>query len=428
MKPSIELNGISKQYRLGSHGGGYRTLRESMMNGLAGTWSRLLGRNRKVAESRQTMLALEDITFSVEPGEVVGLIGRNGSGKSTLLKILSRITEPTSGHAVVRGRMASLLEVGTGFHNELTGRENIYLNGSILGMSRPEITRKFHDIVDFAEIGQFLDTPVKRYSSGMYVRLAFAIAAHLDLELLLVDEVLAVGDAAFQTKCLGKMGEVARSGRTVVLVSHSMASIQNLCSTAAVLSRGKLVYHGDCQTGVSRYLALNRDPGGGSCDLRSHPNRRLGMRPSLVGIRTLDYEGQVSQHFGVGDPMRIEVTIEQPREAADYFVQLGLEDHMGTRLLTMASDHVSRTPLTFGGRQTVFCDVDELPLIPGRYSLTVLTGPSYQHPTDAIDQAISFDVAEKDFFGSGKLPHPTEGQFLIRSCWSVANHEPKACS
>src|SRR5215510_11059946 len=233
MKAAISVERLSKQYRINAVGGSYRTLRESLMEGAAALWQRLRGRAPASAsgdDGAAELWALRDVSFEVQPGEVLGVVGRNGAGKSTLLKVLSRITSPTAGQVDLRGRVGSLLEVGTGFHPELTGRENIFLNGAILGMSRREVARKFDDIVDFAEISRFLDTPVKRYSSGMYTRLAFAVASHLEPEILIVDEVLAVGDAAFQKKCLGKLGEVSRvGGRTVLFVTHNMGAVTSLC-------------------------------------------------------------------------------------------------------------------------------------------------------------------------------------------------------
>lgn len=247
-RPIIEINNLAKRYRLGAIG--TTSLKESLAN---------LWRNRRgkgLAEDERDFWALRDVTFSVQPGEVLGVIGRNGAGKSTLLKILSRITEPTSGRAVLRGRVASLLEVGTGFHRDLTGRENIFLNGAILGMTRLEIRRKFDEIVAFAEVEHFIDTPVKHYSSGMYVRLAFAVAAHLEPEILIVDEVLAVGDAAFQRKCLGKMKEVSdREGRTVLFVSHNTDAMLQLCGTAVLLKNGRSGGSGPVGLIVSNYLA-----------------------------------------------------------------------------------------------------------------------------------------------------------------------------
>src|SRR3954453_14119569 len=255
MSPAIRVENLSKCYRVNHSVArpAYRTLRESIGASIAGAIKQL--RTRANSTRQQPFWALSDLSFEVQPGEVLGVIGRNGSGKSTLLKILSRITKPTAGRARIDGRVGSLLEVGTGFHPELTGRENIFLNGSILGMSRPEIRRKFDEIVAFAEVEQFLDMPVKRYSSGMYVRLAFAVAAHLEPEILVVDEVLAVGDAEFQRKCLGKMQDVAGQGRTVLFVSHNMVAVENLCSRALCLKLGQISMSGEVKSVISSYLS-----------------------------------------------------------------------------------------------------------------------------------------------------------------------------
>jgi lipopolysaccharide transport system ATP-binding protein len=252
MKPIVRVQNVSKQYEIGSREAGYDTLRESIASAVSAPFERL--RRGSGKQKPQTIWALKDVSFEVAPGEVIGIIGRNGAGKSTLLKVLSRITEPTSGRAELYGRVASLLEVGTGFHPELTGRENVYLNGAILGMSKAEIDRKFEQIVAFAELEQFLDTPVKRYSSGMYMRLAFAVASHLEPEILIVDEVLAVGDAAFQKKCLGKMGEVAKEGRTVIFVSHNMTAIRSLCQRAIWLHNGEIVESGETGRVILNYI------------------------------------------------------------------------------------------------------------------------------------------------------------------------------
>src|SRR6266581_5828920 len=256
---AIQVENVSKLYHIGKRTP-YKTVRESLMNVLSAP-SRLSRRLRKTKTCRadETELwALRDVSFEVKQGEVVGLIGRNGAGKSTLLKVLSRITEPTAGRITIRGRVGSLLEVGTGFHPELTGRENILLNGAILGMRRAEITRKFDQIVAFAEIDKFIDTPVKHYSSGMYTRLAFAVAAHLEPEILIVDEVLAVGDAQFQKKCLGKMGDVAHEGRTVLFVSHNMTSVLNLCTRCVFMEKGSVSQTGTTEAVVSAYLNQGR--------------------------------------------------------------------------------------------------------------------------------------------------------------------------
>ena len=250
---AIRVSGIGKKYIIGAYQGRYKSLRDSLVQTLTSPIRRI-GRKNDPSHADQTIWALKGVTFDIKPGEVVGIIGRNGAGKSTLLKILARITEPTEGEIRLRGRIGSLLEVGTGFHPELTGRENIFLNGAILGMTRKEIMRKFDEIVDFAEIEKFIDTPAKHYSSGMFMRLAFAVAAHLEPEILLVDEVLAVGDAAFQKKCLGKMGEVAKDGRTVLFVSHNMAAIRQLCQRTVLLDKGCVLDDGPSQKVTQQYL------------------------------------------------------------------------------------------------------------------------------------------------------------------------------
>ena len=252
MKPIVRVEGLSKQYRLGSRESAYDTLRESLVEVVRSPFKRLRSQNGNV--KHESMWALRNLNFEVAPGEVLGIVGRNGAGKSTLLKVLSRIIEPTTGRVELFGRVASLLEVGTGFHPELTGRENIYLNGAVLGMKRAEIDRKFEQIVEFAELEKFLDTPVKRYSSGMYMRLAFAVASHLEPEILIIDEVLAVGDAQFQKKCLGKMSNVATQGRTVLFVSHNMIAVQSLCQRAIWLDQGEVVSEGSANAVVADYL------------------------------------------------------------------------------------------------------------------------------------------------------------------------------
>ena len=316
MKPVVEVENLSKLYKLGAIGA--TSLRESL--------EKLLGRKRngvlpttkepQVADDRAgpepgTFWALRDVSFSVNPGEVIGIVGRNGAGKSTLLKILSRITEPTSGRAILRGRVVSLLEVGTGFHPELTGRENIFLNGAILGMRRAEIAKKFEEIVEFAEVGKFIDTPVKRYSSGMFVRLAFAVAAHLDPEILLIDEVLAVGDAGFQKKCLGKMGEVAsQHGRTVFFVSHNMGAVRSLCEQAILIDGGRLVMSGKPGDIISHYLSASMPKDSeiegqiwwnGSSDAPKTDD--LALR----GIRLLNPEGVPQSSFEADKPITVEI-------------------------------------------------------------------------------------------------------------------------
>jgi lipopolysaccharide transport system ATP-binding protein len=369
---------------------------------------------------------LRDVSLDIQPGEVVGLIGRNGAGKSTFLKILTRITDPTSGRAQLRGRVGSLLEVGTGFHTELTGRENIYLSGAIGGMTRREIARKFDEIVAFAEVGEFLDTPVKRYSSGMFVRLAFAVAAHLEPEILLVDEVLAVGDLAFQKKCLGKMGEVSRSGRTVLLVSHNMATILNLCEKVALFEQGKLAYLGDAEPGVRHYTSSCTAATGGQIDLARHPRRRPGSCPILGGLRLMNSAGQVTDQLLCGESLAIELTVHPECDLDHLHFAVGIDDTLSCRLFTLATYlNDSWRPQTNRLRRVV-CRLGELGLCPGRYALTVNAGPRHFVWTDMIDQALWFDVTATDFYGNGKLPNPDWGRFLVRSRWESDNDEGRS--
>jgi len=300
MQPIIEVNHLFKKYQIGEKQR-YYSFRDTLVN-LA-----KLPFRKKTNEGK--FWALKDISFKVMPGEVVGIIGRNGAGKSTLLKILSRITPPTKGEVTLRGRVASLLEVGTGFHPELTGRENIYLNGAILGMKRAEIKNKFDEIVNFAEISKFLDTPVKFYSSGMYMRLAFAVAAHLEPEILLVDEVLAVGDAEFQKKCLGKMGEVAKQGRTVLFVSHNMGTVRSLCEQAILLSRGKIAEIGETHKVVQSYLSSwqTKKSNRGEISWNSQKQKPHCDEVELHSIRLLTPSEETENVFKVDKPIKIEV-------------------------------------------------------------------------------------------------------------------------
>jgi lipopolysaccharide transport system ATP-binding protein len=303
MTPIIEVHNLGKRYNIGEYQAPYATLRESLASAVRSPLKRLRGNGHS---AQNTIWALKDVSFDVKPGEVVGIIGRNGAGKSTLLKVLSRITEPTSGGIDLYGRVASLLEVGTGFHSELSGRENIYLNGAILGMSRAEIKLKFDDIVAFAEVEKFLDTPVKHYSSGMYMRLAFAVAAHMESEILLVDEVLAVGDADFQKRCLGKMEEVGLQGRTVLFVSHSMPMILRLCRRVILLGNGKILADGTPHEVTREYLHSDA----GSPGARVWPNRDEAPGDNVArlhAVRVLDDQGEVSEIVDIRKPVSIEV-------------------------------------------------------------------------------------------------------------------------
>ena len=331
---AITCEGLGKQYRIGERER-YKALRDVITDAATVPFRRIRNglrwSGRVSADAKPTVWALRDASFEIKRGEVVGLIGRNGAGKSTLLKILSRITEPTSGYARIHGRIGSLLEVGTGFHPELTGRENIYLNGALLGMKKREIARKFDEIVSFAEVDNFIDTPVKRYSTGMYVRLAFAVAAHMETEILLVDEVLAVGDAQFQKKCLGKMGEVAKHGRTVLFVSHNMLVIQRLCSAGVLLDAGVVVDQGSVGTCVRRY-SDQRDSGAPTLVVAD--NGSIAIR----AVRVLNDRGQPTETWTYDSPLVVEIDTLVYRECPRLAVDITFYTSEGQRLFGLQSD------------------------------------------------------------------------------------------
>jgi lipopolysaccharide transport system ATP-binding protein len=380
--------------------------------------ARLAGRRVRGGESarRDHIWALREVSLEVEQGEVVGIIGRNGAGKSTLLRILSRISAPTSGYAEIRGSVASLLEVGTGFHPELTGRENVFLNGAILGMRRAEIERKFDEIVGFAEVADFLDTPVKRYSSGMRVRLAFAVAAHLESDVLLIDEVLAVGDVGFRNKCLGKMGEVARSGRSVLFVSHSMPAVEGLCRRAILLDAGRVVGSGAAGDVIARYFELNRAP-------REAAAGPLGASSDgAVEVRALETLGLDGEPLALLQPGRdflIRLSLHATRPIHRAVVQLTLNDALGTRVATLSSRTSGRELDIPAGDSRVHCVVQDAPLAPASYDvdLRLLVG---MDPLLFSRSAAVLTFAETDFFKSGGLPGEcAAGRCLLRQSWQV---------
>ncbi|MGD8815029.1 MAG: ABC transporter ATP-binding protein, partial [Anaerolineales bacterium] len=336
--PAISVKNIGKQYRIGAPQARYRTFRDSISQTVQAPFRRmrrlLRGEAYGAKDMEKEFWALKDVNFDVNPGEVIGIIGRNGAGKSTLLKVLSRITEPTEGRAEIRGRIGSLLEVGTGFHHELTGRENIFLNGAILGMRRTEIEERFDRIVAFAEIERFIDTPVKHYSSGMYVRLAFAVAAHLEPEIMLVDEVLAVGDASFQKKCLGKMGEVATEGRTVLFVSHNMGAIVSLCNRCLLIEEGRIIKDGEVNDVTSYYQSRLYSADDDVSDLRDVERYGSG-RAKFTAVK-LSYQhadGTPLSVMQTGKDTIIEVQIQASSEIRDANVALILYDATGYRLI-----------------------------------------------------------------------------------------------
>jgi lipopolysaccharide transport system ATP-binding protein len=422
---AIKVEGLGKRYRIGANQQAYKTLKDKLTQTAATPFralQSLAGRNGHSSsnghKSKAEIWALKDVSFEIKRGEVVGIIGRNGAGKSTLLKILSRITEPTEGYADITGRIASLLEVGTGFQPELTGRENIYLNGSILGMKHAEIRRKFDEIVAFAEVEKFIDTPVKHYSSGMYVRLAFGVAAHLDPEILLVDEVLAVGDAAFQKKCLGKMGEVAREGRTVLFVSHNMAAIENLCGRAILFKQGAVDFIGDVDDCITAYMDTGSSSNSADVDLTSHPARETSALPLLTRVRLLDRDHNPRDRFVSGEPMKIEFTFDQLNSVRHPQFGIGVNDWMGGRVFSITTYFSDSSLTVLDNQRKVVCEIESLPLAPGRYTLCLSAGTLENSLIDRLEDAVSFDVESGDFYGNGRIPEASYGRVLMRSRWT----------
>jgi len=421
---AIRVSGLGKEYILGGAERVDESFREMLLGSLKAPFRRLKKlRGDVLAEER--FWALKDVNFEVKKGEVVGIIGRNGAGKSTLLKILSRITDPTEGKIEIRGRISSLLEVGTGFHPELTGRENIFLNGAILGMSRLEIKQKFDEIVAFAEVEKFLDTPVKRYSSGMYVRLAFAVAAYLEPEILIVDEVLAVGDAAFQKKCLGKMENVAKEGRTVLFVSHNMGAVSNLCSRAIVLSKGSVDFDGSTDDAVQYYYRqfLHSD------------HKDLGMKPHVLyqmteeeaerldfcitSVEVLDIELQEKSIIQSWDDIVIRFTYQAARKINRGSVVFSLSTLDGVKLLLLSTEPDGTFPLSFEeGQGSVDCLIRHLPLAAGEYvvggGLAIPNVEWLWHE----EELATFIVNPKDVYGSGLAPVNTRCLISVEHKWN----------
>jgi lipopolysaccharide transport system ATP-binding protein len=410
--PVVRAEGISKLYRLGGYYG-YKTLRESVSTAAA-TAMRRGGRAGEDAEQK-SLWALKDVSFEIGPGETVGVIGVNGAGKTTILKILSRVTKPTTGWAELNGRVGSLLDVGTGFHPELTGRENVYLAGAILGMRKNEIRRRFDEIVAFADIEGFLDTPVKRYSSGMKVRLGFAIAAHLEPEILIVDEVLAVGDIAFQKKCLGKMGDVTAEGRTVLFVSHTMSLVRTLCRRGLLLERGSLIADGAIDDVAGVYLRTLEDME--AQDLRDRTDRR-GYREAIVTRVDIHGAHGGSGRLVTGEEARFVFGVSEllSRMSCEFTVS----NHLGHAVTTLSSAPETsddRADADVDLERAFECTIDELPLAPGRYRLDVkLRGKS--HLQDHIEGAAFFEVEDGPLRGR-PIPESSEGDLVVAQRWRM---------
>jgi lipopolysaccharide transport system ATP-binding protein len=413
MQSIIRVQDLSKLYYLGRSTAAYSTLREAVMD-----MARLPLRYLRRAGETQSIWALKDVSFEVESGDVVGIIGRNGAGKSTLLKILSRITEPTTGRVDLYGRVASLLEVGTGFHPELTGRENIFLNGSILGMARKEIAAKFDEIVAFAEVERFIDTPVKRYSSGMYVRLAFAVAAHLEPEILIVDEVLAVGDAAFQKKCLGRMRDVASAGRTVLFVSHNMAAVSTLCTKAMVLWEGMIKYPlGGVEDAVQTYLTEVHTIT--KTSLAERTDRQGNGKVRIQDFASFDRDGNEVEFIASGQEVnfRIYYTSQEDR-VEGVTAGIGIVSDKGSFVSLLSNQVAGETFQTIGREGFFTCKIRKLPLAPGSYTLSLIIR-SNETITDWIQQAVTIVVEPGDFFGTGRMPPASHAGVLLEQEWAA---------
>lgn len=413
---AIRTQNLGKLYRTGQYIG--YSLREGMMDAFLAPFRRLRRHPSPVSNQNDYIWALKNVSFEVKQGEAVGIIGRNGAGKTTLLRVLTRITEPTEGYAEICGRVGSLLEVGTGFHGELTGRENIYLNGAVLGMKKKEIDSKFDEIVNFSEVEKFIDTPVKRFSSGMQVRLAFAVAAHLEPEILLVDEVLAVGDAAFQKKCLGKMGDVAGEGRTVLLVSHRMEAIMGLCSRAIWLDSGSIVTEGPADQVVRKYLADVSKQAELKGTLAERTDRRGDGRLRITGFRMRDSNGNPIDSVIVGDAVEFVlpyVTTGEP--ARNVNVWFWIRDDLGRNLMCFWSRLTGDDFEYLPPEGELVCSVPRFPLVPGTYSIdirAVIKGVK----ADSIEDAAKLEVATGDFFGTGR-PLTEIGDSLCEHSWRL---------
>jgi lipopolysaccharide transport system ATP-binding protein len=422
----VRIEGVTKAYRLGAIGA--RTLQGDVQR----LWARWRGRPdplHKIGSSGRTsidgswVLALDDVSLDLDDGDVVGLIGRNGAGKSTLLKILSRVTLPTRGQVKIRGRIASLLEVGSGFHPELTGRENAYLNGAILGMTREEVRRKFDEIVAFSGLSEFIDTPVKRYSSGMYVRLAFAVAAHLECEILLVDEILAVGDAEFQRRCLGKMQDLSRAHRTVVFVSHNLATVSALCRRGVVLDRGRTQFDGLVDEAVAAYARLIAEA---PSDGLQPVEERLGTgRARIHSAYVTDVHGMELQAVQAGASCVLKFAYRADQPIFNPAVNVGVYDATWRRVAFFDSAESGALPAVLPPRATLSCAIDRLPLPPGVYYMNVALKEG-SDMLDHVQRVLELHVMTGDFYGTGRL-HSHARASLIDNHWNVAAAGDESC-
>lgn len=397
---AIRVQNISKRYVIGDTSSG--SLRE-MFSGFF---------SKNGSGSTEEFYALRDVSFDVKRGEAMGIIGKNGAGKSTLLKVLSRITEPTTGRIEIDGRVSSLLEVGTGFHPELTGRENVFLNGTILGMKRQEIRDKFDEIVDFSGVEKFLDTPVKRYSSGMKVRLAFAVAAHLEPEILIIDEVLAVGDAEFQKKCLGKMRDVAGHGRTVLFVSHNMVAVESLCSRAILLRQGCKTFEGDTREGVDLYIQNQKTTS--EININDRKDRQGNGRVKATEVWIEDEQGEVTNAIGMGETFAVHMTIEGNLRNAIIGILIGNDSRQ--QILRGYTYESYRGSINIQGKLRVSCSFKNVNLVHGLYNIHTWVG-QYNEIADAVENVLELEILPKDVFDTGRILDSKRVQMYTLHDW-----------
>jgi lipopolysaccharide transport system ATP-binding protein len=431
--PAIEVHNLGKKFQIGALQDEPTGIKEAIVDLFIAPFrrTRSLLQTQYTEFAEETLWALRDISFEVAQGEVMGVIGRNGAGKSTLLKLLTGISAPTVGYAKINGRVGSLLEVGTGFHPELTGRENIFMNGTILGMKQAEIKRRFDEIVEFSGVERFIDTPIKRYSSGMQVRLAFSVAAHLDPEILLVDEVLSVGDAEFRRKCMGKMRDVTGQGRTVMLVSHSMPSIQQLCDRAFLLEGGTMAALGNPDEIVDLYLKRNHIAATqASIDLTEHAGRKSGFQQTLSRLRLLNSAGEETSIFTVGEPLVIEVTADAGERTYPHtMLSISIIDNREQRICKFTTDSQIGERFDFEGKQRYTCAWQECLLGPGEYMLDIALRTDSEanerggRTIDSVSQALSFEMVPGNVFGTGYTL--SEGNALIwpRTIWHIEHDD-----
>jgi homopolymeric O-antigen transport system ATP-binding protein len=404
---ALEFDHVWKKFKKGE-------IHDSLRDLIPALTKSIFSRNNSGNLDAREFWALQDVSFQVRRGEVLGIIGPNGAGKSTILKLLSKILVPNKGHVAVKGRLSALIEVGAGFHPDLTGRENIYLNGAILGMKRQEIERKLDEIIAFSGIEDFIDTPVKRYSSGMYARLGFSVAAHVSAEVLLVDEVLAVGDAEFQNKCLHKMDEVSSGGRTVVFISHNLGAVQTLCRRAILLRGGRVADQGPTEQVVHEYLSHLAGSAGNA--FGDNPYRSGTGRIRLMGARMLVDNGRPSSSLISGRPVTMEFEYENPSEVENANVNCIIYNHLGVAVANMDMNLTNFAPKGLGTRGIFRCNIPNLPLPTGTYRVVVAV-TTLGETADHIPNALAFDVVASVFYPTGRSPNLQYSACMLQHCW-----------